>query len=47
MWIMAGGPYGTAAKWAVERAANLRRMEEAAVEASRRCRPSEALSSWL
>ena len=30
MWIMVGGPYGTGAKSATERAANLARMNEAA-----------------
>ena len=29
MWIMVGGPYGTGAKSAAERAANLARMNEA------------------
>ena len=31
MWIMVGGPYGTGAKSAAERAANLARMNEAAL----------------
>jgi hypothetical protein len=31
MWIMVGGPYGTGAKTATERAANLARMNEAAL----------------
>lgn len=31
MWIMVGGPYGTGAKTAAERAANLARMNEAAL----------------
>jgi hypothetical protein len=31
MWIMVGGPYGTGAKSAADRAANLARMNEAAL----------------
>lgn len=31
MWIMVGGPYGTGAKSTDERAANLARMNEAAL----------------
>ena len=31
MWIMVGGPYGTGSKSAAERAANLARMNEAAL----------------
>ena len=31
MWIMVGGPYGTGAKSAAERAANLARLNEAAL----------------
>ena len=31
MWIMVGGPYGTGAKSMAERAANLARMNEAAL----------------
>lgn len=31
MWIMVGGPYGTGAKSAAERAANLARMNQAAL----------------
>ena len=31
MWIMIGGPYGTGAKTAADRAANLARMNEAAL----------------
>ena len=31
MWIMVGGPYGTGAKSAADRAANLQRMNEAAL----------------
>jgi hypothetical protein len=31
MWIMVGGPYGTGAKSAADRAANLGRMNEAAL----------------
>ena len=31
MWIMVGGPYGTGVKSAAERAANLARMNEAAL----------------
>src|SRR6185436_14936170 len=31
MWIMVGGPYGTGARSAAERAANLARMNEAAL----------------
>jgi len=31
MWIMVGGPYGTGAKTAAERAVNLARMNEAAL----------------
>lgn len=36
MWIMVGGPYGTGAKTAAERAANLARMNEAALAVWRR-----------
>src|SRR5262245_29047382 len=31
MWIMVGGPYGTGAKSAADRSANLKRMNEAAL----------------
>ena len=31
MWIMVGGPYGTGAQFAADRAANLARMNEAAL----------------
>jgi len=36
MWIMIGGPYGTGAKSAADRAANLQRMNEAALAVFRK-----------
>ena len=36
MWIMVGGPYGTGAKSAADRAANLHRMNEAALAVFRK-----------
>lgn len=36
MWIMVGGPYGTGAKSAADRAANLQRMNQAALAVFRK-----------